>query len=72
MRPIRSDARALDVAGVGDGHYHVFFLNEVFDVDLGLSGDDFGSAVGSIASAHILKLVDDELHQQLFTREDGG
>ena len=72
LRSIGRGRRALEVAGVGDGHHHVLFLDEIFDVDLGLGGDDLGAALVAEAELDVLELAHDHAHEQLGRGEDGA
>ncbi len=60
----------LGVAAVGDGHYPVFFGNQVADAQIHARGDNLGAALIAIAVADLHQFLDNHLHQPLFAVEN--
>ncbi len=71
LRAVGAGAGALDVAGVGDGHHHVLFLDEILFVDLRLGLDDLGATLVGVLGADLLQLHHDHVEEELLVGEDG-
>ena len=56
------ECRAFDVAARGDGHDHVFALDQVFVVHIGGPVDDFGPARHGELVFHLVQFIADDLH----------
>ena len=63
--------RALDVAGVGDGHDHVLLLDQILQLNLCFVVLDRRLARIGVLAAHLLELVHDDVHQERLVAQDG-
>ena len=73
LAAVGGDGGPLDIAGVGDRDRHVFFGDQILDVQLArLTFDDLRPPVVAVRVADRLQLVDDDLHQQTFACQDGA
>lgn len=57
LRTVFVGLSALDEAGVSDGHDHVFFRNQIFDVHFTGVWQDLGSTFVAILGHDFVKLV---------------
>src|SRR5215471_4301871 len=68
---IGRDRRPLDVARVRNRDRHVFFGDQILDIDLsGFAFEDFRTAIIAVLRLHLFQLVNDDLHQQRLAREN--
>jgi len=71
--PVGGDRRPFDIAGVADGNGHILFGDQRLDAQLArLAFDNLGAAIVAVLLAYGFELVDDDLHQQPFARENGA
>src|SRR6185503_10033701 len=68
--PVVRDRSPLDVAGVADRDRHVFLGNQVLDPEFAFLRQDLRAPIIPVPVPHRPQLVDDDLHQQLFARQD--
>src|SRR5262245_15100551 len=70
LAPVLGNRGALDVAGSGDGDRDVLVGDQVLDAELALGVHDLGATRIGKPVLDGLQLVNDDLHEQRFARQD--